>query len=505
MRILYIDLDACSPSHLSCYGYPRQTSPTIDAIARQGLRCTNTYCCDAPCLPSRTAFYQGRFGIQTGVVGHGGTAADPKRQGPGRAFRSVYEEQSFPRELQKAGYHTAMISPFGQRHAAHHYYAGFSEIHNTGGCGTESAEQVQPVVERWLDGNAAGDDWYLHINYWDIHTPYRVPMDYGNPFKDQPIPDWFTDEIIERHVKRVGPHSAQDLGMFIDNDIEKYPRLPKRITDRATLKQWLDGYDTAIHYVDDMIARVVAKLKDAGVYDDTVIVISADHGENQGELGIYGEHATADEGTCHLPFIVRWPGGAAGVVDEALHYHLDWAPTCLELIGRAEHQPVLWDGQSFAATVRNGMTAGRDELILSQCCHVCQRSVRFDDGKHAWLYIRTYHEGYHLFPRDMLFDLKADPYEQHDLAEQHPLVIREAGWRLARWHDDQMFKMTEHASDSVDPMWTVLREGGPEHARFPGPAGGPWSWEGYLKRLEDTGRAEGAAKLRDRYPKQGKS
>ena len=121
MIILYLDLDALNPRHLSCYGYHRNTSPTIDAIAAEGLRCDNVYTPDAPCLPSRTAFYQGRFGIQTGVVGHGGTAADPKRQGKERGFRSVYEEGSFPRQLQKAGYHTAMISPFGQRHAAHQF------------------------------------------------------------------------------------------------------------------------------------------------------------------------------------------------------------------------------------------------------------------------------------------------------------------------------------------------------------------------------------------------
>jgi choline-sulfatase len=498
MRILYLDLDACSPHHLSCYGYPRQTSPIIDAIAREGLRCTNMYCSDAPCLPSRTAFYQGRFGIQTGVVGHGGTAADLKRQGPDRDFRSVYEEQSFPRELQKTGYHTAMISPFGQRHAAHHYYAGFNEIHNTGKGGMESAEEVQPVIERWLDDHAEDDDWYLHINYWDIHTPYRAPMDYGNPFEDVPLPDWWPDEMLDQHVKRAGPHSAQDLGMFLDNDIETYPRLPLRITDRATLKQWIDGYDTAIRYVDDMIGRIVAKLKDAGVYEDTVIVISADHGENQGELGIYGEHATADQGTCHIPFIVKWPDGATDKVDTALHYSLDWAPTVMQLIGRSEHIPDLWDGLALNETVLDGSAQGRDELIISQCVHICQRAVRFDENDRAWLYIKTYHDGYHPFPEHMLFDLNSDPLEQDNVAEQNPDVLKEAVWRYSNWHDKQMFRMTANASDSVDPMWTVMREGGPYHTRLPQP--GADCLEDYLNRLEETGRSEGAAALRARYP-----
>ncbi len=498
MRILYLDLDALNPSHLSCYGYARQTSPTIDAIAAQGLRCTNTYCSDAPCLPSRTAFYQGRFGIQTGVVGHGGTAADPKREGAGRGFRSCYENESLPGKLQHAGYHTAMVSPFGQRHAAHQFYAGFNEIHNTGKGGAESAEEVTPVLYKWLDDHAASDQWYLHVNFWDIHTPYRVPEGYANPFENQPLPDYFTDELITKHIQRVGPHSAQDLGMYSDNDVERFPRVPLRITDRASLKQWIDGYDTAIRYVDDCIAIILEKLTAAGVDGDTAIIISADHGENQGHLGIYGEHATADHATCNIPFIVHWPGVTQAGVDDGLHYHLDWAPTLMDLVGKADDIPDIWDGQAFTRALRGQRDAGRDELIVSQCAHVCQRSVRFDQDGHRWLYMRTYHDGLHPFPKHMLFDLAADPLEENNLADQHPDIVTQASARLLEWHDQQMEKMTRFASDSTDPLWTVMREGGPLHAER---AVGYFKdgFAGYLQRLEATGRSEGAADLRQRY------
>ncbi len=507
-RILYLDLDALNPSHLGCYGYPRNTSPTIDAIAKQGVRCDNVYCSDAPCLPSRTALYQGRFGIHTGVVGHGGTAADPKRQGPPRGFRSTYEEDSFPRQLQKLGLHTAMISPFGQRHAAHHYYAGFQEIHNTGQGGGEPVEIVQPVVCDWLTNNAGRDHWYLHINFWDIHTNYRVPLDYGNPFEHEPVADWFTDAVLAEHMKRGGPHSARDLGMYADSDTQTFPRTPKAIVDRATLKRWIDGYDVAIRYVDDAIAEIVAMLKDAGVYDDTAIIISADHGENQGDLGIYGEHGTADQGTCHIPFIVKWPGIAAGRTDDGLHYHLDWPTTCLELMGEkaAALVPAVWDGQSFADTLTHGTPAGRNELILSQCAHVAQRSVRFDGpradghGDHRWLYIRTYHDGLHPFPKHMLFDLAADPHEQNNLADLHPDVLRDAAWRLLNWHDDAMATVVRDCADVTDPLYTVLHEGGPFHARPDGSTNQPPSFPAYLQRLKDTGRAAAAEDLRRRYP-----
>src|SRR5690606_16286640 len=138
MRILYIDIDSLRPDHLGCYGYHRNTSPSIDAIAAEGVISERVYTPDAPCLPSRTAFYSGRFGIQTGVVGHGGSAGQPKVEGAGRGFRDNFDQQGLARQLQKLGYHTAMISPFGQRHAAWHFYAGFNEIHNTGEGGMES-------------------------------------------------------------------------------------------------------------------------------------------------------------------------------------------------------------------------------------------------------------------------------------------------------------------------------------------------------------------------------
>jgi hypothetical protein len=157
----------------------------------------------------------------------------------------------------------------------------------------------------------------------------------------------------------------------------------------------------------------------------------------------------------------------------------------------------LWDGASYAKTITDGASAGREDVVVSQCAHVCQRSVRWGDGQgRQWLYVRTYHDGFHLFPQEMLFDLKADPHEQDDVGPGYADVCREGAWRLARWHDAQMQKMARTSSDSTDPLWTVIREGGPFHALHePGRSPLPK----YLERLEKTGRADGAAALREKY------
>jgi len=90
-------------------------------------------------------------------------------------------------------------------------------------------------------------------------------------------------------------------------------------------------------------------LEAQGVMDDLVIIITADHGENMGQLGIYGEHGTADHVTCHIPMIIRWLGGQKGTVDTGLHYHLDLGSTMAELLGKSPSKS--WDGQSYAPAI----------------------------------------------------------------------------------------------------------------------------------------------------------
>lgn len=110
-----------------------------------------------------------------------------------------------------------------------------------------------------------------------------------------------------------------------------------------------------------------------------------------GELGIYSEHGTADEITTRIPMIIKWPGMRTGV-DKGLHYSLDLLPTLAEIFGLPSYQ--YWDGKSYAPTLLKGADCGREYLVVSQGSHVCQRSVRFDH----YIYIHTYHDGYHLFP-----------------------------------------------------------------------------------------------------------
>jgi len=484
MRILLLDLDTLRPDHLGCYGYLRNTSPNIDDIAREGVVFRNYYTPNAPCLPSRAALVSGKFGILNGAINHGGSTADMDKQGSERGFRSEIGQESLFCMLREAGFRTVSISPFAERHSAFWFYSGFNEMHNTGKGGMESAEEVTPVVMDWLERNASEDNWFLHVNYWDPHGPYRTPDEFGNPFVNDPLPEWITPEIMEKQHDKTGPHSVQDVHMYDADPWPDYPKYPGSIAGLEGARIMMDGYDCGIRYMDGHIGRIVDHLKKAGVWEETAVIITADHGENMGELGIWGEHATADAITPRIPMIIKWPGMIKDSEDTGLHYNLDLGPTLADLLG-VNPMP-SWQGKSYKPALEKGKECGREELILEQCAHVCQRSVRFDE----WLYIRTYHDGYHLFPKEMLFNVEDDPYETNDLAEENPDICREATWRLMNWHDDMMALR----KDDKDPLWTTIREGGPFHARG--------HLAKYIERLRETGRLSGIDELKKRHPEE---
>jgi len=191
--------------------------------------------------------------------------------------------------------------------------------------------------------------------------------------------------------------------------------------------------------------------------------------------------------------IIRWPGLPGGRRDDGLHHNLDLAPTLADMLGRPPMKS--WEGWSYAASLLRGEECGREFLVLSQCAHVCQRSVRFGPSAAAeqmalgrWLYIRTYHDGFNLFPDEMLFDIEADPHEQVNLADERPDVCKDAVYLLNEWHDAMMKTM----DSPTDPLWTVIREGGPFHARG--------QLKGYCKFLESTERAYAIEELKRKHP-----
>ncbi|MGW5112180.1 sulfatase family protein [Nocardia sp. NPDC004123] len=487
MKIIYVDVDTLRPDHTGPYGYRRDITPNLDAMAADSVRFDRYYCSDSPCLPSRTALTSGQFGITTGVIGHAGSGAQYRMDtghGPqmGRPLLGQY--------LSLCGYYTAAISSFAERHRAHFFLANFRESQRaTSGFGDEPADDVTDAAIDWITKHRDEPNWYLHLTYWDPHTDYTQDPEWNErAAATGPAPEWPDQAAIDEHQDIYGPRTARDLHYaWVPRNTPVPHNMPDRIADRADFEHLINGYDGGIMFWDSQFGRLRAAIAELGLTEDIALIVSADHGESFGEQGSYAEHGLANEAVHRLPMIIYWPGvtdRADRRSSDALLYNIDYAPTLCELLGLPI--PDKWQGRSFAAAVRGESMESRDYLVWGHGAHTYQRAVRTRDH----LYIRTYHPGCFKAEWESLFDVTADPHLTVNLITDEPQLAESMRSKLQQWWD--FYAGTPGALP--DPMQTSLQNG-PTLYNDPGD---------YIQHLRDTGRDDQADDLHERlHPSNG--
>jgi len=449
MRIIWFDIDCLRPDHLGCYGYTRPTSPTIDAVAAEGVIFDRFYCASSPCLPSRTAWASGRFGINNGVVSNVGAGARFFiRHGPYSGPEP--DNDMLMRHLRRAGYDTISFSNFADRHSAMWFTWGFSEFHTPNlKRGSETADEVNACLLPWLKQNAARENYLLHVNYWDAHRCYKMDPSWADPLKDHPAPQPWPDEAaIREHQSYPGRFTAQ--GQFPDG-ASPFPLMPDAVANRGDFEHMITGYDAAIRFVDQHVKEVLDELDRQGVLDDAAVIISADHGDAFGEHGIYSDHVCADECIHRIPLIVRWPGtAAAGGQCSDLFYNVDLSATLCDLLGT--DIPAAWDGASFAPQLRGEPGRRRSYLVWDHGLYTVQRAVRTP----THLMIRTYDAFGYRFDPVALYDMTADPYQTTNLSEAAPEIMARCDHFLAEWSQDQRLRHG-HIPDPIDGILAERR------------------------------------------------
>jgi choline-sulfatase len=449
VRIIYFDIDCLRPDHLGCYGYHRPTSPHIDAVAREGVRFDRYYCANSPCLPSRTAWSSGRFGIRNGVCSNHGAGARfvlrTRRYGGPEADNDV-----LMRHLRAHGYDTISFSNFADRHNAMWFMRGWTEYHtpNLKG-GAETAEEVNEPLLYWLKRNGRRENYVLHVNYWDAHRCYKMDPSWADRFAGIPVEQAWPDEAaLQAHQRIEGPFTAG--GQFRDG-VSPYPLMPGAVTSRTEFEHMVTGYDAAIAYVDHHLGLVLEELDRQGVLEDAAILISADHGDAFGEHGIYSDHVCADECIHHIPLIVRWPGvSTAGTASDALLYNVDLGPTLCDLVGLPA--PVDWDGATFKENLVGRAGLDRKFLVWDCGLYAVQRAVR----TRTHLMLRTYDAYGYPFEAVELYDIAADPYQTHNLCDEQPDIVGRLSRHMADWTQAQWAK----GHSIPDPLLEVLHERG---------------------------------------------
>ena len=494
MRVLVIDIDSLRPDHLGCYGYERNTSPTIDSVARDGVRFEECYASDTPCLPSRTALATCRFGVKSGVVTHFGSGQWYREPGSGHD-QDPERPLSF-RHLFEHGVRTATVTSFAQRHLAYHFTASFQEHVQPSAAGaiaTEDGSDVTEAATGWLDRHGADNDWLLHVNYWDVHHPYIGISPFVDEVRDSgPAASWPDQSAIDRQQGTTGPRTAnlwptaENFGDEAIRELRSEWPFPDRIADRADVEHLLTGYDAAIRKVDLEVEELLTALDRLGIREETAVVITSDHGESFGEHGIYAEHAFPHEACQRVPLIVSWPGvdddrtdhtsdGEDGDDDttedngaavEALVHQFDLVPTVCDLLGVPI--PGGWDAEPFTAALRGDDFEGREHVVCGHGIYTFGRTVYTDE----WTYTRLFHPGAFSHPRlyndfdlpegglELLHDRTSDAPTAENLIAECPDVAAELRRVLADW-TVRMVHSGKRDLAGRDPLWEMAATEGP--------------------------------------------
>jgi arylsulfatase len=399
-NVLWFVIDTLRADHLGCYGYFRNTSPTIDRLAREGAVFEQSYASAIATGPGFSCLISGRHAVNHGFYI---TPWDVPNAGE---FDD--EIPTLPEMIWAAGGITtaAFDNLMNFRSHMKQFVRGFEFYINVtrdpGWVHHEvTGDRVNERLLPWLK-TYGGERFFAFVHYWDPHTPYNQPEEYRRAFG----------------------HRGGDLG---DLEVRRAPAGYEYVPGWGKVGEMYEGdeersidlYDGEVRFTDHLIGQALAALAEVGALEETAIIITSDHGEQLGQHGIYG-HAGLHEGTVRVPLIVWRPGVIPeGVrVGEGFARHVDNAPTILELLG-AEPTGEL-DGESL-------LPACRGEAELTD-------TVFMETGRHRAVRRR----GFKLIEemgggKVELYDVESDPMEVVNLAEERAELREELVGVLHEW------------------------------------------------------------------------
>ena len=401
-NILIIGVDSLRADHMSCYGYPRQTTPHIGRMAQEATLFENTFSAYIPTTSGYGAMLTGMDVISTQVVAL-------RHKGPMRS-----EIKTLPEILHDAGYNTSCVGFKGNPSSR-----GFDQYLEFKGWGSwnegrsTKAENLNEVTIPELERLASKKQpFFLFLRHMDPHSPYLPPAPYERMF--------YHGNECDPANKSMEPVMA--FKPFCDYFTSW---MPPGITDKEYV---IAQYDGEIAYMDACIQTIFATLDAQGILDDTIIVLNSDHGETLYDHDCYFDHHGLYDVTLHVPFILRYPAKVpAGKRISGYNRLQDLVPTLMEL---AEIETgINFDGKSVMPMVRGEVPSYDSEFYITECTWMRKHGWRTPE----WKLIVALEPDVHFKPAVELYNLIQDPQEYTNLAESNPDMVALLKGRMDAW------------------------------------------------------------------------
>jgi arylsulfatase A-like enzyme len=302
-NIVLLVIDTQRADHLSSYGYGRPTSPRIDRLASEGVLFERAYSHSSWTLPSHASMFDGRPLHEH----HAGLVAKPYLDGRFPTIAEVlrdhgYATGGFVANTYWVGRQTGLARGF-TRFEDFYGNLGDAVVRTVLGRiltyevqpkfvpeteidipGRKDAAEITDDMLAWIDGRDRARPFFAFANYFDVHAPYIPPKPVRGRF------GWHPDT-----ARRGG---EIDIGALTGD---------REVPPEAELRRQISAYDEALLFVDGQIGRIEDALRERGILDSTVIIVTSDHGESWGEHGVMVHGHSIWHDQIFVPLVVRWP------------------------------------------------------------------------------------------------------------------------------------------------------------------------------------------------------
>ena len=420
-NIVMVLVDDMRWDEMRVAGHPFIDTPNMDRLARDGARFTNAFATTPLCSPSRASFLTGQYPHTHGIIDN--------------TARPSHDLRVFPLELQRAGYRTGF---FGKWHMGNddsprpgfdHWVAlpGQGEaidpslnvdgqrVHATG----YTTDLLTDYVERFID-LPSDRPFLVYLAHKAIH-PNVIQRDDGSmvPIPGQPGGFVAADRHRGRYVGRTMPRRENAFKPPLGKPalLRKIDDLPPLGPKTATGDEEIRGRQEMLLGVDESVGKILAALERKGVLNDTMVVLSSDHGYFYGEHGLSAERRLAYEETIRIPLVIRYPPVAtAGSTPAEIALSLDIAPTLLEVAGLQPGAAI--QGRSLVPVLKKQAREWRESFLIEYFTDTVFPRIR----NMGYVAVRTARHKYinyrELQGMDELYDLEKDPYEETNLIDR---------------------------------------------------------------------------------------
>lgn len=418
-----------------CYGNREIRTPNLDRLAAEGMRMTHFFVATPVCSPSRATFLTGRIPSQHGVhdwlrEGNVGPSAAQYIEGE-TCYSDVLVEHGWTCGISGKWHLGASQLP---QHGFSHWY-----VHQRGGGPYYNAPMVRDgalINEPRYVTEAITDDALAFIQaHAHEERPFYLSVHYTAPHSPW---DCHPQEIVDSY----------DDCPFVSCPQEPRHLWAVSLTDQCLgNREMLKGYFAAVTAMDANVGRILNKIDELGIREETLIVFASDNGYSCGHHGFWGKGNGTDprnmyENSIRVPFIASHPGRIpCGQVQEAMLSAYDFMPTLLDYLGLPcpEGRDIV--GRSFLPGLLGDRTEGREHIFIFDE-YGDTRMIRGRDWKH----VQRYPDG----PNE-LWDLVNDPEERHNLIDDPAQCrrVREMRERLESWFAQHVAPATDALKQGV--------------------------------------------------------